>query len=120
MSPRAGRSWISIVATLSLAIFTIHLAGAPQAARARGNNKRFFVVARSGTDVDALRAEVATAGGTVVHDLEQIDALAVSGTDAVRDRLRASAFAAGVASDNHPTPSLPGRSSLPGLTMVFS
>jgi subtilisin family serine protease len=100
MSPRAAGWWMSIVATLSLAIFTIHLAGAPQASRARGNNKRFFVVARSQADVDALRAEVATAGGTVVHDLEQIGALAVSGTDAVRARLRASAFAAGVASDH--------------------
>ena len=100
MSPRVVRAWISIVATLSLAVFTIHLAGAPQAARQRGNNKRFLVAARSEADVEALRAEVATAGGTVVHDLRQIGTLAVSGSDAVRDRLRASACASGVAADH--------------------
>jgi subtilisin family serine protease len=85
---------------MSVAVFTIHVAGAPQAARPRVNNKRFLVVARTEADVEALRAEVATAGGTVVHDLRQIGALAVSGTDAIRDRLRASAFAAGIAADH--------------------
>ena len=66
------RLCISLVATLSLAVFTIHLAGAPQAARQASPKKRFLVVARTPADVDALRAEVATAGGTVVRDLSQI------------------------------------------------
>ena len=94
------RFWISLVATLCVAVFTIHLAGAPQAARQGPQKRRFLVVAKTEADVDALRADVATAGGTVVHDLGQIGALAVSGTDAIRERLRASAFAAGVATDH--------------------
>jgi subtilisin family serine protease len=92
---------IAVVATLSAAVFTIPIAGAPQqAARQRANNQRFLVVAKTPTDVEALRAEVATAGGTVVSDLKQIDTLVVSGSDALRDRLRTSAFAAGVAADH--------------------
>ena len=96
----AFRFWISLVATLCVAVLTIHLAGAPQAARQGPQKRRFLVVAKTEADVDALRADVATAGGTVVHDLGQIGALAVSGTDAIRERLRASAFAAGVAADH--------------------
>jgi lantibiotic leader peptide-processing serine protease len=100
MPPRLIRR-IAVVAALSAAVFTIPIAGAPQqAARQRGNNQRFLVVARTAADVEALRAEVATAGGTVVSDLQQIDTLVVSGSDALRNRLRTSAFAAGVATDH--------------------
>jgi subtilisin family serine protease len=100
MPPRFIRR-IAVVATLSVAVFTITIAGAPQqAARQRGNNQRFLVVARTAADVEALRAEVATAGGTVVSDLQQIDTLVVSGSDALRNSLRTSAFAAGVATDH--------------------
>ena len=99
MPPRIIRR-IAVAATLAVAAFTIRIAGAPQEVRQRGNNQRFLVVARTATDVEALRAEVATGGGTVVGDLQQIGTLVVSGSDALRNRLRTSAFASGVATDH--------------------
>ena len=91
---------ISLVVTLAVAVFTIHLSGAQQSARQGQQKRRFLVVAKTEADIDALRADVASAGGTIVSDLGQIGALAVTGTDAIRDRLRASAFAQGVAPDH--------------------
>jgi subtilisin family serine protease len=96
--PRASR--LLIAATIAVTLSSIHLAGAPQAARQPARGNRFLVVARSASDMEALRAEVMSAGGTIASDLSQIGALAVNGSDQIRSRLRASAFAAGVASDH--------------------
>ena len=96
--PRASR--LLIAATVAVTLSSIHLAGAPQAARQPSRGNRFLVVARSASDMEALRAEVMSAGGTIASDLSQIGALAVNGSDQIRARMRASAFAAGVASDH--------------------
>ncbi len=92
--------WLSFAVGV-LALSTIQLTGAPQSAAAqRSSARRFLVVARTAADVDALRAEVISAGGTIVSDLSQVGAFAVNGSDQVQARLRASVFAQGVATDH--------------------
>src|ERR1043165_6986296 len=91
--------WL-LSASIAVVLSTSHLTGAPQAARQGSSNRRFLVVARSAADLDALRADVVSAAGKVATDLAQVGMLAVTGSDQVRQRLRASVFAAGVATDH--------------------
>ncbi len=96
----AVRSWVSLVSAIAIAAFIIHPAGAQQSPRQRAASKRFLVVAKTDADIDALRADIATAGGTIARELTQIGTFVVSGSDAQMQRLRASAFASGVAADH--------------------
>jgi subtilisin family serine protease len=92
-----SRVLASLVATIAVAAFTIHLSGAQQASVGK---RRFIVVAKSAGDAAALRADVVSAGGTIVTDLtDQTGALVVSGPDTMRARLARSAFASAVAVD---------------------
>ena len=96
---RQRLSW-TCAAAVTVAVSTISLTGAPQAAQQRGSARRFIVVARSASDVEALRAEVVSSGGAIATDLSQIGVFAVTGSDALRERLRTSVFTAGVGTDH--------------------
>jgi subtilisin family serine protease len=87
----------SLLATIGVAAFTIHLSGAQQTPISK---RRFIVVAKSAADAAALRADVVSAGGTIISDLTtQTGALVVSGPDTMRAQLQRSAFASAVAVD---------------------
>jgi subtilisin family serine protease len=96
MTESRGRLCMLLVATIAVAASAIQPAGAQQP---NSGKRRFIVVAKSAADVDALRADVASAGGTVVREMTQIDAFVVSGPATLRSRLQQSAFASGVAAD---------------------
>jgi subtilisin family serine protease len=89
---------VSVVAILVTALI-LTLAGTAQS-RAEASLTRYLVVAKSSADYAALRTDVTKAGGVVIREMPEINALAVAGTQTFAATIRSNAHAKGVAKDH--------------------
>ncbi len=84
----------------ALIALPVGAAGRPaQGLSAPGARERFVVIARSAADMAGLRADVGRAGGTIVRELGQVNALVVVGTSGAKAQIRANPRASAVAKD---------------------
>src|SRR5262245_59346934 len=89
---------VSVVAILVTAL-VLTLAGTAQS-RAKASLTRYLVVAKSAADYSPLRTDVARAGGVVIREMPEINALAVAGTQSFAAAIRRDTHAKGVAKDH--------------------
>ena len=89
----AALTGLSILAAPSI------VTAAPSAAQSSGTRERMVVVPKTAADFDALRAQVQRAGGSIVKDLRGAGVLVVTGPASLKNELKASGRAKGVAKD---------------------
>src|SRR5688572_20601676 len=74
-------------------------AAAPSAAQSSGARERMVIVPKTTADFDALRAQVQRGGGTVLKELRAAGVLVATGPASLKNELKASGRAKGVAKD---------------------
>ena len=90
----AALSGLSVLAAPSIVV------AAPSTAQSSAPRERMVVVPKTDADVDALRAQVQRAGGSIVKDLRDAGVLVVTGPASLKNELKASGRAKGVAKDH--------------------